>query len=63
MEQTMGPSQDKLNQQLDQEKAEQEPSLDKMLDLDNPQVLKGLGELVEEIYQKRLAQERLDRGK
>ncbi len=59
----MGPSQDKLNQQLDQEKAEQEPSLDKMLDLDNPQVLKGLGELVEEIYQKRLAQERLDRGK
>ena len=28
---------------------ESEPSLDRMLDLDNPQVLKGLGALVEEL--------------
>ncbi len=59
----MRPSQDKLNQQLNQEKAEQEPSLDKMLDLDDPKVLKALGEWVAEMHQKRLAQERLDKSK
>ena len=34
---------------LDPAETESEPSLDRMLDLNNPQVLKGLGPLVEEL--------------
>jgi hypothetical protein len=54
---------DKLQKALDQEKAEQEPSLDQMLDLDNPKVLKAFGQWVAEIHQARLERERLDRTK
>jgi hypothetical protein len=34
-------------QEMEAEALEQEPSLDKMVDLNNPQVLEGLGRLVE----------------
>jgi uracil-DNA glycosylase len=45
---------------MESEEADNEPSLDKMLDLSNPQVLKGLGALAEEIYQAAQKQKLLD---
>jgi hypothetical protein len=39
-----------------EEEKDGQPSLDQMLDLDDPEVLKGLGELAEEAFQKQLKQ-------
>ena len=38
------------------EEMDGQPSLDQMLDLEDPEVLKGLGELAEEAFQKRSQQ-------
>ena len=38
--------------EIEAEELDQEPSLDKMLDLKDPKVLKGLGEFVQELLDK-----------
>ena len=43
--------------EMEQEDLDSEPSLDKMLDLDDPKVLKALGEWVAEMHQHRMAQD------
>lgn len=45
--------------ELKQEALDQEPSLDKMVDLTDPKVLKGLGAIAEEAYQRRKREEEL----
>ena len=43
-------------QAMEAEQMEAEPSLDQMVDLSDPKVLKGLGRMAEEIYQKQQAE-------
>ena len=51
----------KPENKMEPEETDNEPSLDKMLDLNNPEVLKGLGALAEEIYQAAQKQKLLDK--
>ena len=47
----------KPENKMEPEETDNEPSLDKMLDLDDPKLRKALGEWVAEMHQERLAQE------
>lgn len=44
--------------EIKQEELDQEPSLDKMVDLRDPKVLKGLGEIAKAAMERRLARRR-----